>query len=64
MLAQELHGGELGVRGGRDVIEQADQADVADPSQSDDALAVLRRLLGIGRLQACGRAWAKSRNIS
>ena len=47
-VAQDLHRGELGMRGGRDVIEQADQPDVADPAQRDESLAVLRRLLGVG----------------
>ena len=48
---QDLHGRELGMRAGGHVIEQADQADVADPAQGDDPLAVLRGLLGVGRGQ-------------
>ena len=35
-VGQDLDRRELGMRGGRDVIEQADQTDVADPAQRDD----------------------------
>ncbi len=50
-LGEDLDGGELGMRAGRDVIDHADQADAADPPQGHEPLAVLGRLLGVGGRQ-------------
>ena len=50
-LVQHLHGRELRVRAGRHVVEHPHDADVADATERDDPLAVLRRLLGVGRIQ-------------
>ena len=59
---QDLHRGELGMGAGRDVVEQPDQADVADAAQGHDPLAVLRRLFGVGGGQLAIRLgqWRRS----
>src|SRR5439155_1077614 len=48
---QDFHGGRVGVRAGRNVVRDGESLHVAHAPKRDEALAVLRRLGGVGRLQ-------------
>src|ERR1043166_896353 len=57
---EHLKRGRVFVGGGGDVVRDVDGADVADASQHNGALAILRRLFGPGRAQFARRAWNRA----